>query len=140
MDKFESLRQWLHANMPSKCSEGAYYDINKTLRKKLQLAQEDTRIKLAWKEDLAVKLGLNSNDVIRAVNTIVREMEQALMRGDKIILDNFGSMMVSELDSTRNTITFIPDKTWMFQLNPPIKEDATGLKFKASNRKITRRV
>lgn len=138
----QELRSWLIENIPVSANRDICYvsrkDKNAVLTQKIAQFKQKARIRVLWRQDLSDRLRIAEQDLIAATNTIIEMIEQELVRGGTVRINNFGDFKTIKGKNFRR-VRFVPAKSWTDGINDPVFKDNLGLKQKLAKNKLKRR-
>jgi hypothetical protein len=109
----------------------------KLLKDRLEKDKLKARIAIDWRKQLAAKLMLADDEIVRATNTILEVIEDTLAKGEPVRIKHFGDFLLTERDfegTKINTVRFKISPSWLRDLNPPHSDADLGLKRKYGKR------
>ena len=110
------------------------------LKNKLAAFGVKCRVNFAWRDDLTNRLGIDSDDIVRATNTIVEMIERELSFAGTVRITGFGDFVLyTQKESGVKMVRFNADEEWKRTLNAPLYATEIGLKNKLVGRKLIRR-
>lgn len=110
----------------------------KLVKDKVNKVVVKARVNLKWRNHLQERLQLNSDELVKATNTVLEIIENSLQEEKTIRIRNLGDFFlrpVTREDITTQNLAFIPEPDWIRELNKA--EESTRLK-KEYKRKLTR--
>ena len=138
------IAEWLKEYAPQKPPEErsfnylSFKEKARVMKRKLEGYREKVRISLQWREGLMERLGLQKDDTIHAVNTIIELIEHELTQGGTVRLNHFGDFRLINYnyeDGTRSkAVRFFPSRDWVDTYNEPKYANDVGL-----HRRLTRK-
>jgi hypothetical protein len=143
-EKRKIVAKWIRENYPTsiereadkerKTVEEVIKESNSMLIKQCALK---ARINLYWRELLSERLQLDTDEVVRATNTILEILEKNLKNGNIVRIRNFGDFSLSERDEL-TVVQFAMDRAWAREINEPKNEKELGLR-KTYTKRLLRR-
>jgi hypothetical protein len=145
MHYYEHMKEWLQERAPVDFSNQDIRYINSKLQRsrltpKIKEIRQRARLGVQWRESLSDRLRIQTDDVVRATNTILELIEQTLSAGHHVRLANFGDLvLINSTTDERKYVRFRPAKTWLEEINEPQWQKDIGLKRRFVKGKLTRR-
>ena len=143
-EKRKIVATWIRENYPTsiereadkegKTVEEVIKESNSMLIKHSALK---ARINLYWRELLSERLQLDSDEVVRATNTILEIIETNLKNGNIVRIRGFGDFSLEERDEL-TSVKFCMDRSWAREINEPKNEKELGLR-KTYTKRLQRR-
>jgi len=140
-----SIKEWLDDRAPltTNTNDIRYVDMKTAAKRAKAVAKgwaEKARISVAWRRGLARRLGLVDDEIVRATNTIIDMIEQALVQGKTVRLAHFGDFkLINGAEGEKKWVRFIPNKDWLTSINEPQIIEDIGLLNKYHKGRLTRR-
>ena len=111
------------------------------LKNKLAAFGVKCRVNFAWRDDLTNRLGIDSDDIVRATNTIIEMIERELSFAGTVRITNFGDFVLhTQKEGEIKMVRFSASEDWKRALNPPLYEAEIGLKQRLIKKKLIRRI
>jgi nucleoid DNA-binding protein len=140
-----NLKDWLIEHMPVASSTTDFRFVNRKKRTQMLVnrgtaIKQRTRVSVAWRDDIANRLKLNANDIVRATNTILEMMDKELSSGGRVRITGFGDLITIATQRAGRECRFRAAEEWMREINDPIFFKEIGLFYKKIGKaRITRR-
>lgn len=145
MHYYEHMKEWLEDRAPVNFDRQDIRYINSKLQRKrltpkIREIRQRARLGVQWRDSLSDRLRIQTDDVVRATNTILELIEQTLTAGHHVRLSNFGDfVLINSQVEDRKYVRFRPAKSWLEEINEPQWQSDIGLKRRYVKGKLTRR-
>jgi hypothetical protein len=146
MDYRDSIKEWLDERAPltTETNDIRYVDLKTSAKRTKSIINgwtEKARISVAWRRGLSRRLGLCDDEIVRATNTIIEMIEQALTQGETVRLSQFGDFkLIDGSEGEKKWVRFIPNKDWLSSINEPQIIEDIGLFNRYQKGRLTRRI